>query len=67
MSCGVGQRYISDLALMWHRLAAVAPIQLIAWELPYAIDEAKERRKEKTCVIIGVPEGKEWDKRAKVN
>ena len=52
---------------MWHRLAAVAPIQLIAWELPYAIDEAKERRKEKTCVIIGVPEGKEWNKRAKVN
>ena len=37
MSCGVGCRHGSDLALLWlwHRLAAIAPIQPLAWELPY--------------------------------
>ena len=32
MSCGVGCRYGSDLALLWHRLVATAPIRPIAWE-----------------------------------
>ena len=38
MSCGVGCRHGSDLALLWlwRRPAAVAPIQPLAWELPYA-------------------------------
>ena len=38
MSCGVGQRWGSDLALLWLwcRLAALTPICLLAWELPYA-------------------------------
>ena len=38
MSCGVGHIHGSDPALLrlWHRLAAVAPIPLLAWELPYA-------------------------------
>ena len=36
MSCGVGHRGGSDLALLWHRSAAAAPIQPLAWELPYA-------------------------------
>ena len=38
MSCGVGRRWGSDLTLLWlwSRLAAVAPIRPLAWELPYA-------------------------------
>ena len=38
MSCGVGCRRGLDPALLWlwHRLAAAAPIQPLAWELPYA-------------------------------
>ena len=39
VSCSVGRRHSSDLALqwLWCRLAAVAPIQPLAWELPYAL------------------------------
>ena len=46
MSCGVGHRCGSYLALLWlwHRPAAVAPIQLLAWELPYAMDVALKRQ-----------------------
>ena len=42
ISCGVGHRHSSGLALLWlwHRPAAVAPIQPLAWELPYAMGEA---------------------------
>lgn len=38
LSCGVGRRLGSDSALLWlwHRPAAVAPIQPLAWEPPYA-------------------------------
>ena len=38
MSCGVGCRVGLDLSLpwLWCRLAAVAPIQPLAWEPPYA-------------------------------
>ena len=52
MSCGVSRRLDSDLELLWLwcRLAAIAPIRPLAWELPYASDAAlkkqKERRKE---------------------
>ena len=37
MSCGVGCRCGSDLALLWlwHRLAAVALIRPLAWEPPH--------------------------------
>ena len=50
MSCGVGQRCGSDLALLclWQRLAVVAPIQPLAWELPCATDAALEKAKTKT-------------------
>ncbi|RKM63485.1 hypothetical protein C0984_19755 [Clostridioides difficile] len=36
LSCGVGCRRGSDLVLLWlwRRLAAVAPIQPLAWERP---------------------------------
>ena len=49
MSCGVGGRHSSDLALLWlwHRPAATALIQLLAWEPPYATDEALKKKKAK--------------------
>ena len=31
---------------LWYRLAAAAPIQLLAWELPYATGVALKGRKE---------------------
>ena len=47
MSCGVGCRHGSDpeLLWLWRRLAATAPIQLLAWETPYAIGVAVEKAK----------------------
>ena len=43
----VGHRHGSDLALLWlwHRLAATAPIQPLAWEPPYATGVALEKTK----------------------
>ena len=42
MSCGVGCARGSDLALLWlwGRPVAIAPIQSLAWEPPYATDAA---------------------------
>ena len=42
MNCGVGRRRGSDpkLLRLWCRPAATAPIQPLAWELPYATGEA---------------------------
>ena len=42
VSCGVGRRRGSDpeLLQLWCKLAAVAPIQPLAWELPYAAGAA---------------------------
>ena len=51
MSCGVGRRGGSDLVLLQHRLAAVAPIQSLAWEIPYATDMAL-KNKQKICFQI---------------
>ena len=53
VSCGVGGRRGLDLALLWLwcRLAAVAPIRPLAWELPYATSTVLkikgEKKKEK--------------------
>ena len=49
MTCGVGQRHGSDLALLWlwHRAAATAPIGPLAWEPPHATGVALEIQKEK--------------------
>ena len=46
MSCGVGHRHSSDLALLWlwHRLVAIALIRPGAWEPPYAMGAAKAKR-----------------------
>ena len=49
MSCGVGHRRGLDPALLqlWCRPAAVALIQPLAWELPYAAGVALKRKKKK--------------------
>ena len=47
MSCGVGRRRGSDLALLWLwcRLAAAAPTGPLAWEPPYAVGVALKRKR----------------------
>ena len=49
MSCGVGCRRGSDSALLglWRRPVAIAPIQPLAWEPPYAAGAAQEIPKKK--------------------
>ena len=60
MSYGVGQRYGSDLALLWLwcRLAATALIRPLAWEPPYAVEAALEKakrpKKKKKKLLSGV-------------
>ena len=53
MSCGVGRRFGSDLALLWLwcRLAAVALIRPLAWESLYAVGIAlkSQKKKKKSC------------------
>lgn len=42
-------QWVGDLALpwLWCRLAATAPIRLLAWEPPYATSAALKRQKKK--------------------
>ena len=40
-------RHGSDLAWLWHKLAAVAPIWPLAWELPYAAGAVLKKKKKK--------------------
>ena len=49
MSCGVGHRHGSDLALpwLWHRPEATALIGPLGWEPPYATAVALKRQKKK--------------------
>ena len=47
MSSGVGHRRGSDPVWMWHRLAATALIQPLAWESPNAVGSALIRKKTK--------------------
>ena len=49
VSCGVGHRRGSDLALLWLwcRLEAIAPIGPLAWEPPYAVGAALKRQETK--------------------
>ena len=55
MSCGVGCRRGSDLALLWfwYRLAAVAPIGPLAWEPRYAAGVALKKTKKKKSSYSG--------------
>ena len=55
MSCGVGRRCGSDLALLWLwcSLAAVAPIRPLAWEPPYATGGAlKKEREHREAMVL---------------
>ena len=55
MSCGVRHRCGSDLALLWlwYRLVAIAPIQPLAWELPYTEGATlKKSQKKKNQLIL---------------
>ena len=58
MSCGVGRRRSSDPALLWLwcRPAATAPIQLLAWEIPYAVGAALKSNNDDD----GVPVMAQW-------
>ena len=49
VSCAIGRRCSLDpeLLWLWCRMAAVALIQSLAWELPYAASVALKRKKEK--------------------
>ena len=49
MSRGVGRRRGLDLVLLWLwcRPAAVAPVQPLAWDPPYAMDAALKGQKDK--------------------
>ena len=48
MSCGVGRRHDSVLALLWfwRRPAATAPTGPLAWEPPCAVGAALQKKKE---------------------
>ena len=54
VSCGVGRRYssYSELLWLWCRPAAVALIQPLAWEPPYAAGAALEKAKRQIIIII---------------
>ena len=54
-------RWVKDLALLWlwHRLAAVAPIRLLAWEPPYAMCGALKKTKKKKKVFFAGDNGPE--------
>ena len=57
MSCGLGLRHGSDLALLWLwcRSVATAPIQLLAWEPPYDVGVAlkiKQNKVRQGCISM---------------
>ena len=59
MSCGVGHRPGLDPTLLrlWYRPAAVAPVQSLAWEPPYAVGAALKRPKKKKKKVYFAPYG----------
>ena len=63
MSCGVGHRRGSDprLLWLWYRLASVACIRPLAWELPYVAGAALKKKKEHRVlwnILLGTSSGK---------
>ena len=52
LSCDVGSRLGSDPAEQWYRPAAVAPIQPLVWEPPYATSVTLKSKKKKKKSII---------------
>ena len=65
MSCGVGRRHNSDLALLWPwcRPVATAPIRPLAWKPPYAAGVALERPRQR----LWGEEGSRISQRAKIH
>ena len=63
MSCGVGRRHSSDLALLclWCKMTATVPIQLLAWELPYAMGAALKRQEKNKKDFPLIHDEKIWD------
>ena len=53
MSCGVGCRLSSDLALpwLWYRQVAEALSRPLAWEPPYAAGVALKRQSKQTRIL----------------
>ena len=45
VGCGVGHRYSSDPVLLWRRPVAIAPIEPLAWEPPYAASVSLKKKK----------------------
>jgi len=45
MSCGVGCRCGPDSLLLWLRYRLAAPIQPLAWDLPYAMGATLKKQK----------------------
>ena len=45
MSCGIGHRGCADPILLWHRPAAAAPIQPLAWKFPHIAGAALKSKK----------------------
>ena len=67
MSCGVGHKCGLGLVLLWlwYRPAAIAPIQPLAWEPPYATGVALKSKKQKQKQKkkpLGVPIVAQWVK-----
>ena len=60
MSCGVGRRHGLDPVLLWpwFRPAAVAPIQPLAWEPPYATGAALKRQRRSYAYLGSEPYGR---------
>ena len=54
MSCGAGRRqgWDPELLWLWCRLAAIAPIGPLAWELPYAVRAALKRKGNLTYTLL---------------
>ena len=44
VSCGIGQRCSSDPAWLWLWPTTAAPIQPLAWELPYAVGAGLKKK-----------------------
>ena len=51
MSCGVGHRCSLDLAWLWYRPAAIAPIRPLAWGSPCAMDVALKNKQTKKGIM----------------
>ena len=58
MSCGVGRRHGLDLAWLWCRPAATAPIRPLAREPPFATGAALKKKKTKIHTHTQLPQTK---------